>query len=59
MLSAIENNKLALIIVSLVVLALLVLLVFSVAMQFGGMEVAGATTLRYCVSSGGVCTGGI
>jgi hypothetical protein len=61
MISVIEQNKLAFVILALVVLSLLFAIAFSIVSQVGGggLEIAGASTLRYCVSSGGVCTGGI
>ncbi|WP_420643071.1 hypothetical protein [Candidatus Leptofilum sp.] len=59
MFSVIEQNKLAFVILVMVVLALLTFIVFSAVAQAGGIELAGASMMRYCVGSGGVCTGGI
>lgn len=59
MISVIEQNKLAFVILALVVLSLLIAVAFSIVSQVGGLEIAEASTLRYCVSSGGVCTGAI
>lgn len=59
MISVIENNKLALVILLVAVLALLTVVAFSVVSQVGGLEIAGDSILRYCVGSGGVCTGGV
>lgn len=58
MISIIEQNKVAFTILALVVLSLLIVLAFSALYQVGGIEIAGDSTMRYCVSSGGVCTGG-
>ena len=59
MISVIQNNKLAFVILALVVLALVSVILFSVITQVGGLEIAGASTMRYCVGSGSVCTGGV
>lgn len=59
MISVIQQNKLAFVILALVVLALLAFIVLSVMPQVGVLEIAGDSTMRYCVGSGGVCTGGI
>ena len=48
------NNKVAYIVLAL---ALLVLISFLLLAAVGGIEIADASTLRYCVSSGSVCTG--
>ena len=56
--SVINSNKVAFLILALVLVALVTFLVFSVTMQSGGLEIAGISTMRYCVTSGGVCTGG-
>ena len=56
--SVINSNKVAFLILALVLVALVTFLVFAVTMQSGGLEIAGISTMRYCVSSGSVCTGG-
>ncbi|MBK7896924.1 MAG: hypothetical protein WAS33_30090 [Candidatus Promineifilaceae bacterium] len=56
--AVINNNKVAFVILLVVVLALLSIVALSIVSQMGGLEIAGASTLRYCVGSGGVCTGG-
>jgi len=56
--SVINSNKVAFFILALVLVALVTFLVFAVTMQSGGLEIAGISTMRYCVTSGGVCTGG-
>ncbi|MCB8948906.1 MAG: hypothetical protein H6653_12910 [Ardenticatenaceae bacterium] len=56
--SVINSNKVAFLILALVLVALVTFLVFAVTMQSGGLEIAGISTMRYCVTSGGVCTGG-
>lgn len=56
--SVINSNKVASVILALVLVALVTLLVFAVVAQTGGLEIAGVSTMRYCVSSGSVCTGG-
>lgn len=59
MMSIINQNKLAFIILALVLLALITIVALSVFTQVGALEIAGDSTMRYCVGSGGVCTGGI
>lgn len=59
MISIIEQNKLAIALLALVVLAVLTVIIFSAIGQAGGIDLAGASTMRYCVGSGSVCTGGI
>lgn len=55
----IGQNKLAFVIIALVMLALLTVIAFSVVSQVGGFEMAGISITRYCAGSGGVCTGGV
>ena len=57
MASVINNNKVAFFLLALVLLGLLTVLAFAFVTNVGGFELAGASTFRYCVSSGGVCTG--
>lgn len=59
MTSVINNNKVAFFLLVLAVVGLLVMLTFAVSAHVGGLEIANdPSILRYCVSSGGVCTGG-
>lgn len=57
MTSIINNNKVAFFLLVVVLVSLLAVLAFAVATHGAGFELAGASTMRYCVSSGGVCTG--
>lgn len=57
MTSVIYNNKVAFFLLALVLLGLLTVLAFAFVANAGGLELAGASTMRYCVGSGGVCTG--
>ncbi|WP_420627552.1 hypothetical protein [Candidatus Leptofilum sp.] len=59
MFSVIEQNKLASIVLALAILALLTVIAFSILAQVSGFEDAGIPLVRYCVGSGGVCTGGV
>lgn len=56
--SVISSNKVAFLILALVLITLVTFLMLAAVSQAGGIEVAGVSTMRYCVSSGGVCTGG-
>ena len=57
MMPLINTNKIAFYLVVLVIVSLLVVLVFSVVAQGAGLEFFDASMMRYCESSGGVCTG--
>jgi hypothetical protein len=59
MTSVINNNKVAFFLLVLAIVGLLTILAFAVVAQTGSLEIASdPSILRYCVSSGGVCTGG-
>lgn len=51
------NNKIALALLAALVLLVLVTVFLIIATSVGGIDIAGASTMKYCVSSGGVCTG--
>lgn len=55
--SVIYNNKVALLLLALVLVALLSFIALSLAANANGFDFAGISTMRYCVGSGGVCTG--
>lgn len=56
--SVITNNKVAFLLLVLVVVGLLAILAFAMMANVGGFNIASdPEILRYCVSSGGVCTG--
>ena len=57
MTSVISNNKAAFFLLALVLIGLLTILAFAFVANMSGLELAGASTMRYCVGSGGVCTG--
>lgn len=59
MTSVINNNKIAFFLLVLAVVGLLTILTFAIMANGAGFQIAGdPEILRYCVSSGGVCTGG-
>lgn len=59
MISIINSNKVAFFLLVLAVVGLLTILAFALVSNVNGFEIANdPTILRYCVSSGGVCTGG-
>lgn len=59
MISIINSNKVAFFLLVLAVVGLLTILAFALVNNVNGFEIANdPTILRYCVSSGGVCTGG-
>ena len=51
------NNKVAGALLAALVLLMLVSMFLVFASSVGGIEIAGVSTMKYCVSSGGVCTG--
>ncbi len=51
------NNKIAFALLAALVLLLMVSIFLVIATSAGGIDIAGVTTLKHCVSSGGVCTG--
>jgi hypothetical protein len=57
MASTINNNKVAFFLLVLVLIGLLAVLIFSALPHGIGLEFVDTFTLRYCASSGGVCTG--
>lgn len=57
MTSVINNNKVAFFLLVLAVVGLLTILAFAFVSNAGGLELASDSLFRYCVSSGGVCTG--
>ena len=57
MTSVISNNKIAFFLLALVLIGLLSVLVFAFVANTGGLDIAGISTMRHCVSSGSVCTG--
>ena len=59
MTSVINSNKIAFFLLVLVIVGLLTVLAFAFVANAGGLDldIAGISTMRYCVSSGGVCTG--
>lgn len=58
MTSVINNNKVAFFLLVLAIVGLLTILAFAVVAHVGGFQIAGdPEILRYCVSSGSVCTG--
>lgn len=58
MTSVINNNRVAFFLLVLAVVGLLTVVAFAVVASAGGFQIAGdPEILRYCVSSGGVCTG--
>ena len=59
MTSLINNNKVAFFLLVLAIVGLLTILAFAIVANANGFQLAGdPEILRYCVSSGGVCTGG-
>jgi len=56
MTSLINDNKVAFFLLAVVIVALLTILVFSIVTH-GNSYAFDITTMRYCASSGGVCTG--
>lgn len=58
MISVITNNKVAFFLLALAIVGLLTIAAFALMANYGGFAIAGdPDILRYCVSSGGVCTG--
>lgn len=55
--SLINNNKAAFFLLALVLIGLLTVLAFAFVANVGGLELAGASAMRYCVGSTGACTG--
>ena len=55
--SVIYNNKVASLLLALVLVALLSFIAFSLVASATGLDLAGISTMRYCVGSGSVCTG--
>ena len=58
MASVITNNKVAFFLLVLAIVGLLTILAFAIVANFDALAIVEDTEiLRYCVSSGGVCTG--
>lgn len=57
MTSLIHSNKVAFFLLVLVIVSLLTILAFAVVTHGAGLELLDTSTMRYCASSGGVCTG--
>lgn len=58
MMSIITNNKAAFFLLVLAIVGLLTILAFALMANVGDFHIASdPDILRYCVSSGGVCTG--
>jgi hypothetical protein len=57
MTSLINNNKVAFFLLALALIGLLTVLTFALVANAGGLELAGISSMRYCVGSGSVCTG--
>lgn len=57
MISLINGNKAAFFLLILVIVGLLTVLAFAVVTHGAGFEFVDASVMRYCESSGGVCTG--
>lgn len=57
MTSLIHSNKVAFFLIVLVIVSLLIILAFAVVINGAGQELLDASMMRYCESSGGVCTG--
>ncbi|MBK8902239.1 MAG: hypothetical protein IPM53_13720 [Anaerolineaceae bacterium] len=58
MTSVITNNKVAFFLLVLAIVGLLTILAFAIVANFDALAIVEDTEiLRYCVSSGGVCTG--
>ncbi|MCC6603344.1 MAG: hypothetical protein IT327_09060 [Anaerolineae bacterium] len=58
MTSVITDNKIAFFLLALAIVGLLTILAFAIVANVGGLQIASdPELLRYCVSSGGVCTG--
>lgn len=58
MISVITNNKVAFFLLVLAIVGLLTIVAVALMANYGGFDIAGdPDILRYCVSSGGVCTG--
>lgn len=55
--TALMNNKVAFALLAIVVLLALITIFWIISMSAGGIEVAGSSMMRYCVSSGAVCAG--
>lgn len=51
------SNKVNLAILLLVILVLIIGILWVMTMNVGNIEIAGSSIMRYCVSSGSVCTG--
>ncbi len=59
MMSIVTTNKAAFFLLVLIIVGLLTVLAVAIVSNVNGLEIASdPTILRYCVSSGGVCTGG-
>jgi len=55
--SLINNNKAAFFLLALVLIGLLTVLAFAFVANVGGLELAGASMMRYCNGSTAACTG--
>ena len=57
MMTIINNNRIAFFLLVFVLVGLLTVLAFAVITQGTSLAFIDPTTMRYCVSSGSVCTG--
>jgi hypothetical protein len=57
MISLINDNKVAFFLLVLVIVSLLTVLAFALVTHGAALELIDTSTMRYCASSGGVCTG--